>query len=32
MKDNNYTKKLITEKLTQITYNFFNIWEIMTSC
>jgi len=30
--DNNYTEKLVTEKLSQITYDISNIWGIMTRC
>jgi hypothetical protein len=30
--NNNYTKKLSIEKLSQTTYDFSNIWEMMTDC
>ena len=30
--NNNYTKKLSIEKLSQTTYDFSNIWKMMTDC
>jgi hypothetical protein len=30
--DNNYTEKLVTERLIQTIYDFSNIWRIMTGC
>jgi hypothetical protein len=30
--NNNYTKKLVTEKLSQTTHDFSNIYEILTCC
>jgi len=30
--DNNYTEKLVTKKLSQTTYDFFNIWGVITYC
>ena len=32
MKDNNYTKKLVTKRLSQIMYEFSNILVIMKRC
>jgi hypothetical protein len=29
---NNYIKKLIIERLSQIKYDFFNIWKTMIYC
>ena len=29
---NNYTEKLVTRRLSQTTYDFFNIWGIMIDC
>ena len=31
-RNNNYTEKLVTERLSQTTYNFSNILGIMTHC
>ena len=30
--NNNYTEKLVTEILSQTTYDFPTIWEIMIGC
>jgi hypothetical protein len=31
-RDNNYIKKLIIERLSQTTYDFLDIWGVMTDC
>jgi hypothetical protein len=31
-RDNNYTEKLVTERLSHITYDFPNIWRIIAGC
>jgi len=31
-KDNNYTEKLVIERLSQITYDFSNIWQLAIHC
>jgi hypothetical protein len=31
-RDNNYTEKLVTERLSHITYDFPNIWRIIADC
>jgi len=30
--NNNYTEKLVTERLSHFTYDFPNIWRIMAGC